>query len=373
MTSATTRGALDKALALADYKGVGGAQGGVGRQGQAARRRLLRLYRGLRHRAVGGGRLARRGRRPVGIGRGAGQPDRHRRGPDRLAQPRPGPRDDLRAARLRRVSAFRSRTSRSSTATPTRCRWAWAPTARAPARSACRRSSRRSTRSRPRRRRSPAMCSKPPNGDIEFKDGKFTVKGTDKSIDFGSVALNAYIAHKFNGQELEPGLKESAFWDPTNFTFPAGVHICELEIDPETGVVDDRPLDRGRRLRQADQSDDRRGPGARRHRAGHRPGAARGRASTTSDGQLLTASYMDYCMPRADNLPSFTRRHDRDGLPVQSARHQGLRRGRRDRLAARGHQRDHRRARPRGRGDAGDRRRSSGAPRRRPRLKRAAE
>ena len=73
--------------------------------------------------------------------------------------------------------------------------------------------------------------------DIEFKDGKFTVKGTDKSIDFGSVALQAYIAHKFNGQELEPGLKEGAFWDPTNFTFPAGVHICELEIDPETGVV----------------------------------------------------------------------------------------------------------------------------------------
>ena len=113
--------------------------------------------------------------------------------------------------------------------------------------------------------------------DIEFKDGKFTVKGTDKSIDFGSVALHAYIAHKFNGQELEPGLKESAFWDPTNFTFPAGVHICELEIDPQTGVVDDRPLDGGRRLRQADQSDDRRGPGAWRRRAGHRPGAARGR------------------------------------------------------------------------------------------------
>src|SRR5271166_2511673 len=54
-------------------------------------------------------------------------------------------------------------------------------------------------------------------GDIEFKDGKFTVKGTDKSIDFGSVALQAYLAHKFSGQELEPGLKEHAFWDPTNF------------------------------------------------------------------------------------------------------------------------------------------------------------
>ncbi len=110
--------------------------------------------------------------------------------------------------------------------------------------------------------------------DIEFKDGKFTVKGTDKSIDFGSVALNAYTAHKFNGQELEPGLKEGAFWDPTNFTFPAGVHICELEIDPQTGRRHDRALDGGRRLREADQSDDRRGPGSRRHRPGHWPGVA---------------------------------------------------------------------------------------------------
>ncbi len=74
-------------------------------------------------------------------------------------------------------------------------------------------------------------------GDIEFKDGKFTVKGTDKSMAFGEVALQAYIAHKFTGQQLEPGLKEGAFFDPTNFTFPAGVHICEVEIDPDTGVT----------------------------------------------------------------------------------------------------------------------------------------
>ena len=53
--------------------------------------------------------------------------------------------------------------------------------------------------------------------DIEFKDGKFSVAGTDKSVPWGGVALNAYVAHKFNGQELEPGLKEGAFWDPTNF------------------------------------------------------------------------------------------------------------------------------------------------------------
>ena len=72
-------------------------------------------------------------------------------------------------------------------------------------------------------------------GDIEFKDGKFTVAGTDKAAAWGDVALNAYIAHKFVGAELEPGLKEGAFYDPVNFTFPAGCHICEVEVDPETG------------------------------------------------------------------------------------------------------------------------------------------
>ena len=73
--------------------------------------------------------------------------------------------------------------------------------------------------------------------DIQFKDGRFSVAGTDKSLAFGEVALQAYIAHKFNGQDLEPGLKEGAFYDPTNFTFPSGVHICEVEIDPDTGVT----------------------------------------------------------------------------------------------------------------------------------------
>jgi carbon-monoxide dehydrogenase large subunit len=141
--------------------------------------------------------------------------------------------------------------------------------------------------------------------DIEFKEGKFTVKGTDKAIDFGSVALSAYVAHKFDGQELEPGLKEHAFWDPTNFTFPAGVHICELEIDPETGVV---TIDRwtavddfGKQINPMVVAGQVHG------------GIAQGigqalmeAAHYNGDGQLLTASYMDYCMPRADDLPSYT-------------------------------------------------------------------
>src|SRR5579872_2568969 len=142
-------------------------------------------------------------------------------------------------------------------------------------------------------------------GDIEFKDGKFTVRGTDKSVDFGAVALNAYIAHKFDGQELEPGLKETAFWDPTNFTFPAGVHICELEIDPETGVtkidrwtaVDDFGVLINPMIVEGQVH------------GGVAQGVGQAMlegAVYNSEGQLLTASYMDYCMPRADDLPSFT-------------------------------------------------------------------
>src|SRR5438270_2905668 len=74
--------------------------------------------------------------------------------------------------------------------------------------------------------------------DIEFKNGAFTVKGTDKKMAFGEVALAAYVAHKFPTSDIEPGLKETAFHDPTNFTFPAGCHICEVEIDRDTGVTE---------------------------------------------------------------------------------------------------------------------------------------
>ena len=76
--------------------------------------------------------------------------------------------------------------------------------------------------------------------DIEFADGNFTVAGTDKSMAFGEVALAAYVPHNYPLETLEPGLEESAFYDPTNFTYPGGCHICEVEVDPNTGVVDSR-------------------------------------------------------------------------------------------------------------------------------------
>jgi carbon-monoxide dehydrogenase large subunit len=141
-------------------------------------------------------------------------------------------------------------------------------------------------------------------GDIVLKDGKFTVSGTDKSLAWGELALGAYVAHKFSGQELEPGLKEGAFYDPINFTFPAGCHICEVEVDPETGeseivawtAVDDFGTVINPMIVEGQVHG----------------GVAQGvgqalleGAVYDKDGQLVTGSFMDYCMPRADNLPNF--------------------------------------------------------------------
>ncbi len=142
-------------------------------------------------------------------------------------------------------------------------------------------------------------------GDIVFKDGKFTVAGTDKSAAWGDVALNAYIAHKFSGQELEPGLKEGAFYDPTNFTFPAGCHICEVEVDPETGgtevvgwtAVDDFGVVVNPMIVEGQVH------------GGIAQGVGQALLEGTiydQDGQLVTGSFMDYTMPRAHDFPTFS-------------------------------------------------------------------
>ena len=140
-------------------------------------------------------------------------------------------------------------------------------------------------------------------GDIVIENGELKVAGTDKTVPWFQVALAAYTAHNLPSG-MEPGLKETAFYDPSNFTFPAGCHICEVEVDPETGVVD---------VVQFVASDD----------FGNiinpmivegqvHGGVAQGIGQALleesiydASGQLLTASYMDYTMPRADDLPSF--------------------------------------------------------------------
>jgi len=141
--------------------------------------------------------------------------------------------------------------------------------------------------------------------DIEFKDGQFTIKGTDKSVGFGDVALAAYVPHNYPLDKLEPGLNETAFYDPTNFTYPAGTYICEVEVDPDTGDVKIDSFtavdDFGTIINPMIVEGQVHG------------GLAQGIGQALLEravyddetGQLLSGSYMDYAMPRADNLPSF--------------------------------------------------------------------
>jgi carbon-monoxide dehydrogenase large subunit len=141
------------------------------------------------------------------------------------------------------------------------------------------------------------------DADIEFKDGKFTVTGTDREKSFGEIALSAYVPHNFPHDRLEPGLEETSFYDPLNFTYPSGAHIAEVEIDPATGVVELVDWvccdDFGNLINPMVVEGQVHG------------GIAQGvgqalyeEAAYNDNGQLLSASYMDYCMPRADHFPS---------------------------------------------------------------------
>jgi carbon-monoxide dehydrogenase large subunit len=141
--------------------------------------------------------------------------------------------------------------------------------------------------------------------DIEFDNGEFRVAGTDKKVPFGQVALTAYVPHNYPLDKLEPGLNENAFYDPTNFTYPSGSYVCEVEVDPDTGrtrvesfvAVDDfgnvvNPMIvegqvHGGLVQGLGQA------------------MLEGCVYDGESGQLLTGSYMDYTMPRADDVPSF--------------------------------------------------------------------
>lgn len=140
-------------------------------------------------------------------------------------------------------------------------------------------------------------------GDIVIENGALKVAGTDKSVPWFQMALAAYTAHNLPGG-MEPGLKETAFYDPSNFTFPAGCYVCEVEIDPETGTTEIIQFvaadDFGNIINPMIVEGQVHG------------GIAQGigqalleGAFYDASGQLLTASYMDYTMPRASDLPSF--------------------------------------------------------------------
>ena len=142
------------------------------------------------------------------------------------------------------------------------------------------------------------------DADVEFEHGEFRVAGTDRKKSFAEVALTAYVPHNYPLDKLEPGLNENAFYDPPNFTFPAGTYVCEVEVDPQTGAV---------RIDRFSASDD----------FGNvinpmivegqvHGGLAQGIGQAllegcrySEEGQLLTGSFVDYAMPRADDLPHF--------------------------------------------------------------------
>jgi len=145
---------------------------------------------------------------------------------------------------------------------------------------------------------------------VEFANGEFTVPNSNKKKTIGEIAFACYLpgtAGEMKSplpQGVEPGLSETSFYDPVNFSFPAGSHICEVEVDPDTGetkivsytAVDDfgtiiNPLVVEGQIHG---------------------GVAQGigqalfeNALYDETGQLVTASYMDYTMPRADNFPQF--------------------------------------------------------------------
>ena len=139
--------------------------------------------------------------------------------------------------------------------------------------------------------------------DIEFKDGRFHVAGTDKSKALAEISLAAYVPHNYPIEELEPGLDETAFYDPKNFTFPGGCHICEVEIDPDTGTTQVVGMtavdDVGRVVNPMIVEGQVQG------------GLAQGigqalleNAAYDTQGQLVSGSFMDYTMPRAHDMPS---------------------------------------------------------------------
>ncbi|MBT9551131.1 MAG: xanthine dehydrogenase family protein molybdopterin-binding subunit [Hydrogenophaga sp.] len=143
------------------------------------------------------------------------------------------------------------------------------------------------------------------DADVEFANGEFTVKGTDKKVTFGQVALTAYVPHNYPLDKLEPGLNETAFYDPTNFTFPAGTYICEVEVDPATGktrvdkfsAVDDFGTIINPMIVEGQVH------------GGIVQGIGQALLENcvydNETGQLLTGSFMDYAMPRADDFPEF--------------------------------------------------------------------
>src|SRR5260370_3640753 len=128
--------------------------------------------------------------------------------------------------------------------------------------------------------------------------------GTERRKAVGEVAFGPSVPHNFPIDTVEPGLEDSAFYDPKNFPFPAGCHAVEVEIDPETGVVEVVAVaiadDVGVVINPMIVDGQAHGGLA------HGIGQALYEECVYDDaGQLLSGSFMSYCMPRAADLPMF--------------------------------------------------------------------
>ncbi|MEP1538400.1 MAG: xanthine dehydrogenase family protein molybdopterin-binding subunit [Paracoccaceae bacterium] len=142
------------------------------------------------------------------------------------------------------------------------------------------------------------------DADVELKNGTFSIAGTDKSVAWGDVCLAAYVPHNYPLEDIEPGLEETAFYDPSNFTYPSGAYACEVELDPDTGKVTIE------RFAAADDFGNIINPMIVDGQVHGGIGQGIGQALLENcvydeNGQLLSASYMDYAMPRADDLPFY--------------------------------------------------------------------
>ena len=138
--------------------------------------------------------------------------------------------------------------------------------------------------------------------DLEFEDGKFTVKGVpDKGITIQEVALQAHVATKLPAG-MEPGLQATSVFEPSNFTFPFGTHICVVEVDTQSGEVKILRYiavdDCGKVINPLIVDGQVQG------------GIAQGLGQALleevvydEDGQLVTGSLMDYAVARAEDLP----------------------------------------------------------------------
>lgn len=163
-------------------------------------------------------------------------------------------------------------------------------------------------------RRLAAHMMEADEASLSFENGKFVGAPDDRSMTIQEVALAAHVAHNIP-EDFEPGLVATHFFEPKNFTFPSGTHICSVEVDRETGEISILRYiavdDCGNQINPLIVAGQVHG------------GIAQGLAQALFEevvydesGQLLTGSLMDYAVPKAHQLPRYELDHTVTPTPV---------------------------------------------------------